>query len=278
MLYNAGNLIHSEHYIMQTVLYNTYCMADCLYKIHHTHCTIQRITTRCAWPRSTARVEPIHQVKHIGCNKSRDAATASHAHRATGVHSAAAMLLVLNVRVKCTACYVLAHLPDLWCVYSLLVVWIMHVVIASTSIKHEWCKERNMASSYQTNLLESSTQSSNAVSQDTSLQVNHGCSSTDAAVLHCPAGIQCLRSIPWSPKFCTWHASMRSPTSTKSKLLDHGWVYNSGRSFLVCPVVSALCSTLNCKPFENLCIQHLRHVQSMHMEHHLNIQNAHVLQ
>ena len=107
-------------------------------------------------------------------------------------------------------------------IYSLLVVQIMHVVIAGPSIEHERCKERNMASSCQTKLVKSSTQSSNAVSQDTSLQVNHVCSSTDAAVLHCPACIQCLSSIPSSPKFCTWHASMRSPTSMKSQLLDHG--------------------------------------------------------
>ena len=120
-------------------------------------------------------------------------------------------------------------------------------------------------------------QSSNAVSHDTSLQVNHGCSSTDATVLHCPACIQCLSSIPWSPKFRTWHASMRSPTSMKSQLVDHGWVYNSGRTFLVCPVVSTIWSTLNYNPVENLYIQHLKHVQSTHMEHHLNTQNTDVL-
>ena len=50
----------------------------------------------------------------FGCNKSRDAASARHAHRA------AAVLLIFSARVKYTACYVLAQLPDLWCIYSLL--------------------------------------------------------------------------------------------------------------------------------------------------------------
>ena len=93
-------------------------------------------------------------------------------------------------------------------------------------------------------LLQPTMESSKAVSQNLILQVHRGCWSKDAAVLHCPAGIQSLRATPWSLKSGTQHASIRSPTSMKSRLSDLGCLYNSAHNFLACPMVSTSWSTL----------------------------------
>ena len=76
--------------------------------------------------------------------------------------------------------------------------------------------------------------------------MNHECSSTDPAVLHFPACIVSISSIPWSPKLGTWQASIRSPTKMRSQGLDHGYLYNPGRTFLVCPAVSTSCLECTC--------------------------------
>jgi len=64
--------------------------------------------------------------------------------------------------------------------------------------------------------------------------------------LHCPACILCLNTTPWSHMSGTLHASIKSPTSMKSQLSDHGSSYNSDRTFLACPAVSISWSTLTC--------------------------------